>query len=437
MAPARWVLYVSTMFRRAEEHAGLALAGELARAARLPVVVCEPLSDGYAHATRRSHGFILDAVRENAQRFAKQGVRHVFLWTKRRSILADPRFTKLTEGALRIVADDSPVSFQPGLVARLPRVTAADAFGLCPASEFPKEEIGARTLRPKIAKRLPFVLDAEPLGLGEVEPSLDLDIDLEESDPAEARETSGIDQTVREVPGKEGGRAAALARLRAFLKEDLEGYAEERNDMGQDRGSGLSPWLHFGHLAAVEVARVVRDAGAPAADRDAFLEQLIVRRELGLNLCANNRDFRSVKAVPPWALETLRARPRAKGYSLEELDAAATDDEVWNAAQTELVVSGTIHGYARMLWGKKIVEWAPTPEKALAWMIHLNDRYALDGRDPVSYGNFLWCLGKHDRPFPSRPGFGRVRSMTTGSARKKFDVDTYLDRVARLVSSSS
>src|SRR5581483_197731 len=233
-----------------------------------------------------------------------------------------------------------------------------------------------------------------PAGLGRVPRSLELELDIEESAPEEVRARSSVDATVREVGGKRGGRRAALERLRAFLRGGLEGYAAERNDLAQEHGSGLSPWLHFGHIAAVEVARAVAAASAPRADRDAFLEQLVVRRELALNLCARNPQFRSVKSLPAWALATLRARPRRAGYSLARLLARDTDDELWNAAQRELELTGAIHPYARMLWGKKIVAWAATPEKALAAMIFLNDRFALDGRDPASYANFLWCLGK-------------------------------------------
>jgi deoxyribodipyrimidine photo-lyase len=247
-----------------------------------------------------------------------------------------------------------------------------------------------------------------------------------------------------------GGADAAARTLDAFFDDALERYGADRNHPDDGAASGLSPHLHFGHLSVHEVfARIVEREGwsaarlaqrtlgkregwwgmSPAAE--SFLDELITWRELGYNHCARNPDdYDRYESLPGWARTTLEAHardPRKPRYPLAALRDARTDDEVWNAAQRELIREGRMHNYLRMLWGKKILEWTKDPREALAVMIELNNRYALDGRDPNSYSGIFWCLGRYDRPwFPERPIFGNIRYMSSKSALKKLRMKNYL-----------
>jgi deoxyribodipyrimidine photo-lyase len=199
-----------------------------------------------------------------------------------------------------------------------------------------------------------------------------------------------------------------------------------------DGTSGLSPYLHFGQISPVEVAWRAAQVGGPGAQ--AFLEELIVRRELAVNFVFYNPNYDRFEGLPAWAKETLRQHasdPRPARYTLEELEEARTEDPLWNAAQTELIRTGKIHGYMRMYWGKGFLRWTEDPEKAFRFALHLNNKYALDGRDPSSYAGVGWCFGLHDRPFPERPIFGKVRPMTEAGLRRKFPVEIYLARWGR------
>ncbi|GAB4304608.1 MAG: hypothetical protein Kow0097_01740 [Candidatus Bipolaricaulota bacterium] len=229
------------------------------------------------------------------------------------------------------------------------------------------------------------------------------------------------------------GPTAARARLASFLEESLSRYADRRSDPSANATSGLSPYLHFGQISPVEVAWRVRAAGGAGAE--AFVEELVVRRELALNFTLYNAHYDRFDGLPAWARETLAAHaadPRPATYDPAALDGAQTDDPVWNAAQQELRCTGTIHGYLRMYWGKQILLWTPDPERAFRLALHLNNRYGLDGRDPSSYAGVGWCFGLHDRPFPERPVWGKVRPMTRRGLAAKFDLRPYLARIASL-----
>jgi deoxyribodipyrimidine photo-lyase len=236
--------------------------------------------------------------------------------------------------------------------------------------------------------------------------------------------------------------------LARFIGEKLAKY-RLRDEPEEDVTSGLSPYLHFGHISAHEVFLAVAERekwkhSGPRADgkregwwgmspeAEAFLDQLVTWRELGLNMCARREDYDRFESLPDWALRTLEKHerdPREHTYTLEELAAARTHDPLWNASQTQLVREGRIHNYLRMLWGKKILEWTATPREALAVMVELNNRYALDGRDPNSYAGILWCLGRYDRPWgPERPVFGTVRYMSSENTARKHRVKAYVAR---------
>jgi deoxyribodipyrimidine photo-lyase len=238
-----------------------------------------------------------------------------------------------------------------------------------------------------------------------------------------------------------GGTGEARRRLRTFLGTGLDGYARGRNEPGGFRCSLLSPYLHFGQISPVEVALAVRAAPlAAAADRRAYLEELIVRRELAANFVNFAPDYDNYGGLPAWARATLerhRLDPRAHVYSPDELAAARTHDCYWNAAMREMVHTGFMHNRMRMYWAKKILEWSPDPEIAFATVLCLNNRYFLDGRDANSYANVAWTFGTHDRPWPERPVFGTVRYMNAKGLERKFDMAAYLGAVDRLVAAEA
>jgi deoxyribodipyrimidine photo-lyase len=245
-----------------------------------------------------------------------------------------------------------------------------------------------------------------------------------------------VDRSASPVDGFRGGTREARRRLRAFVAGALQRYADDRNHPDRCGTSALSPYLHFGHIGPREVALTVRDSGAPSAAVDVFLEQLIVRRELAVNFVLFNRSYDRLTAWEPWARRTL-ARHQTDNhpflYSLGQLEAGATHDSLWNAAQTQMTTTGWMHGYMRMYWAKKILEWTRDPEEALATAIALNDRYELDGRDPNGYANIAWAIGgKHDRPWPPRPVFGSIRSMSHDRTVRKFDAERYVARFVEL-----
>jgi deoxyribodipyrimidine photo-lyase len=259
-----------------------------------------------------------------------------------------------------------------------------------------------------------------------------------------------VDHRVGPAPF-DGGVRPARAALRSFVDRRLERYGESRNEPGADATSGLSPYLHFGHVSAHEVFAAVAEHErwspvdlAPqasgsrsgfwgmSASAEAFLDEIVTWRELGYNACAWRPDFDRYESLPAWSRRTLETHardPRPYLYALDDLAAAATHDPLWNAAQTQLVREGRIHNYLRMLWGKKILEWTPDPRTAFAVLVELNNRFALDGRDPNSYSGIGWTLGRYDRPWgPERPIFGTVRYMSSANTARKLDVKAYMAR---------
>jgi deoxyribodipyrimidine photo-lyase len=307
-----------------------------------------------------------------------------------------------------------------------------DADVVVPTVLLEKEQWSAGTIRPRIHRQLEFCLRPEASVRAHVEwtpPSGWPDGPLAPS----LLEGLPIDRSVAPVAGVHGGRRAGLARLRGFVRDRLRGYASGRSHPELEATSRLSPFLHFGQLGPREVALAVRGSDAPRVDCQAFIEQLIVRRELAVNFVRFNPDYDRVVCAARWALDALarhRDDARERSYSERQLDGAETDDPLWNAAQRQMVESGWMHGYLRMYWAKKILEWTRSPEEALALANGFNDRYQLDGRDPNGYAGVAWAiLGKHDRAWgPERPVFGTIRYMSFASTSRKFDSKAYVAR---------
>jgi deoxyribodipyrimidine photo-lyase len=293
----------------------------------------------------------------------------------------------------------------------------------------PKAEYGAYTLRPKLKRLLPaFLEDFPPLARHPVGWEGEIPAIPWERLPA----SPAIDTAVPEVTWLSPGERQARAALTNFLEQKLPFYGERRNDPTQDGQSDLSPYLHFGHLAAARVALEVEQRRGHDASREVFLEELIVRRELADNFCFYQPLYDTFGGFPAWAQQTLnrhRGDRRENLYSVEALELGRTHDELWNAAQGEMVRRGKMHGYLRMYWAKKILEWTASPEEAQAVAIYLNDRYQLDGRDPNGCAGIAWSIGGvHDRAWFERPVFGKIRYMSYNGCRSKFKVEVYIDQ---------
>ena len=242
-----------------------------------------------------------------------------------------------------------------------------------------------------------------------------------------------IDASVGAIADLRGGTIEARRRLRAFVRRHLDGYDRDRNHPEIEGTSQLSPYLHFGHIGPREVGVAVRDSGGAPEAVAAFLEQLIVRRELAVNFVTFNDKYDRLAGCERWARHTLAAHRRDRRpylYTEARLDAADTHDPLWNAAQRQMATAGWMHGYVRMYWAKKILEWTASAEEAFDIAVRMNDRYLLDGRDPNGYANIAWAIGgKHDRPWPPRPVYGTVRSMSYASTVRKFDAQRYINQV--------
>jgi len=436
-ANARYVLYWAQVNRRAASNHALAHAVELANRAGLPVLFYEGLTCDYPYASDRLHTFILEGVPDTERHLKRLGIGYVFYLRRTRDDPNDILY-RLAKDAAAVVTDDYslfPARYFNASVAPkldIPYV-AVDSSCIVPMSRFEKREYAAYTIRPKIRRLLPEYLKAAAAMRVNQKfraPVPRFHTNVDAPNIAKLVASCDIDHSIQPSPAFPGGSSAAHKRLRKFLKQSLHRYANLSNQPSENATSGLSPYLHFGHISALEIALAVQNfAREHKLMPDSFLEELIVRRELAFNFAHFAQDPESLDALPEWAGKTLRKHAgdqRDPAYSRHQLEHGHTYDPLWNATQKELLLTGKIHGYYRMYWGKKILEWSRTPEDALATAIYLNDRYALDGRDPNSYTNILWCFGLHDRPWVERPIFGQVRYMSYDGMRRKTDVDAYI-----------
>ncbi len=435
----RYVLYWMQIFKRASHNYALNFAIQMANERQLPLVVYEGLKFYYPWANDRIHTFILEGVAEKYEEFSERGIRYLFYLQRNKQ---DPKNTvaRLAREAALLVTDDYPCFIIPEHNARITElnlpVYAVDANGMVPLSALPKEEYAAYTIRPKINRLLPDLPRSIVTPHVDVQkPALEVDCPETIVSPdniAGLVSQCDIDHTVKPSPLYHGGTKAGRKRLSHFVRGILPYYDKTRSEPSFDGSSRLSPYLHFGFLSIQEIVHAVERANAPKPAKDAFLEEAIVRRELSFNLTRHNPHYDSLKALPDWALQTMRDHaddPRPELQDEEKIEAGKTYDELWNAAQRELVSTGLLHNYVRMLWGKKLIEWQRTYEMAFELLVHLNNKYALDGRDPNSYAGILWCFGKHDRPWFDREIFGTIRYMTSNSMAKKFRAKAYIQSV--------
>ena len=431
------VLYWMQRSQRGVDNPALNLAIELANTLGLPILSVFGLTPSYPGAQRRHYRFMLEGLVDAANDLEKRGVPLILrLGEPQEVVTALARETK----AAVVVGDENPLH-----IGKLWRQRVAehlkvpfylvDADVIIPSSHFPNEEYAARTIRPKIHRLLAEYLKpmSNPKAHIPWRGPLPRGVAI---DPAGLLDKLRIGGST-EVPDFPGGSQAAHARLRRFLNDRLPRYATERNEPTPYFTSELSAHLHFGQISPLKIALAVRDTNAPQESIDAYLEELIVRRELAINYVARNTNYDQLAGCPDWARKTLAEHAQDRRpflYNSMQFEAAATHDPLWNAAQLEMVHTGRMHNYLRMYWAKKILEWSPDAETAFEIAIDLNDRYEMDGRDPNGFTGVAWAIGgKHDRPWPSRPINGTERSMSGQGMSKKIDTVAYISRVNSLV----
>lgn len=432
--PGSCVLYWMQRSQRAQDNPALDLAVEAGNALGKPVVVFLGPVPFFPNANRRHFAFLAQGVADIAAGLAKKGIGFVFRPFPRHSLEV---LCEELRPAL-VIGDENPLRETERWRVEAARRLAVplwtvDADAIVPAKLLGREHFAARTIRPRIHERLGEFLVAgkEPWAKFLWRKPYELfSAPADESFLRDFPAPSGPEP----VTAIRGGSAEAKKRLRAFLRERLRGYAQLRNKPELSHTSQLSPYLHFGHLGARELALAVKSAEAPLLDRKAFLEEMIVRRELAINFVRYNPRYDTLDCAEPWAKKSIaehRADARPYLYSARQLEGAQTHDPLWNAAQRQMVDGGWMHGYLRMYWAKKILEWTRNLEEAFEIAVRLNDRYELDGRDPNGYAGIAWAIaGKHDRAWgPVRPIFGKIRYMSFDSTSRKFDWKAYAEHV--------
>ena len=465
-----FVLYWMTAFRRVNWNFSLQRAVDWAEELNKPLIVLEALRCDYQWASDRLHHFILDGMAYNARSLRKT---NVLYYPYVEEVKGEGRglIEALAERSCVVITDDFPAFFLPRMIAavspRLPvLLEQVDSNGLIPMRAANRVFTTAFAFRRFLQKKLPGyltetpkanplnrvklpVMDTLPKGIEKRWPMASSQ--FLESAP-EALSSLPINHDVQVVETR-GGPVEAGKILKQFVGNRLSLYPEDRNHPDEEGTSGLSPYLHFGHISVHQVfARILereewsskmissKTTGSRGGwwgmseAAEAFLDELVTWRELGFNMCWQQSDFDQYESLPNWALQTLRQHSEDKRpylYTLKVLETGKTHDPLWNAAQIQMVREGRIHNYLRMLWGKKILHWTKTPREALKVMIELNNKYALDGRDPNSYSGIFWVLGRYDRAWgPERRVFGKVRYMSSKNTARKVRVKAYLNKYA-------
>ncbi len=433
-----YVLYWMGLSQRAAFNPALEHAVDEANARKLPVVVCYGIAEGFPEVNARHWTFLLEGMAEIGPALAKRGIGFV---ARREGGPVETALTYAADAAL-VVMDRNylkPIRrFYDDFVARAPcRVVQVEGDVVVPVeTASPKHDYAARTLRPKIHRLWKDYL--HPLAPRKVRHSaeaLELESTLDLADVPRLVASLKCDQGVGPVKRFKGGQAEAERRLARYLAGPFGAYASDRGKPEAGAASHMSPYLHFGQISPVAVALAVEAAKTgDAEDRAAYLEELIVRRELAINHVFYEPHYDELRAIPDWCRKTLddhRTDKHLNIYTREQFEAGETHDRYFNAAMMEMRETGYMHNHMRMYWGKKIVQWSASPEEAWDTALRLNNKYFIDGRDANSFTNVGWLFGLHDRPWGPQPVFGTVRSMGEASL-KKFDADGYVRDVEAL-----
>ncbi|KPK85378.1 MAG: deoxyribodipyrimidine photolyase [Bacteroides sp. SM23_62_1] len=425
------VLYWMSRDQRVNDNWALLFAQQLSEASRETLLVAFTLSSTFLGATFRHYAFMMKGLKEVSQNLAHHNIPFSILPGDPPEVLI--RFIK-EHNITQLVTDFDPLR---------PKITwktilrenlqipffEVDAHNIIPCFYVSsKQEFGAYTLRPKIKREL----DKYCIEYPQLKNNKNNSYSVDEIRWDELFKKLHIDRTVGEVDWIEPGEEAANKTFADFVDNRLGKYSEGRNDPNLNVLSNLSPYLHFGHISAQRIAlELITKYEKDQNVRD-FLEELIIRRELSDNYCFYNPDYDTLGRIPAWSKKTLdehRKDEREFTYTTDEFERAHTHDHLWNAVQKEMLITGKMHGYMRMYWAKKILEWTASPDEALRIAIYLNNKYELDGRDPNGYTGCAWSIGGvHDRPWNERPVYGKIRFMSNAGCKRKFDVDRYIAR---------
>ena len=431
------VLYWMQRSQRTHDNPALNVAIEAANELKKPVLAYFGLVPRSHHANLRHYRFLVEGLGDILKGLRERNVGFVLRRYPDHSLL---KLCYEVRPCL-VIGDENPMRAAEERKRELANrlqipFWTVDADVIVPSRLLGREHYAARTIRPKLheqlrdflrplrnpSARIPWKPPSRVHSLRPENPLLD---------------GFPVDRSVDSVPGFYGGSHAAVNVLQEFILTGLTGYAKNRNKPELHGTSRLSPYLHFGHIGPHTVALAVRSSGAPRQDREAFLEELIVRRELAVNFVRFNADYENFNSAEPWADRTLRLHardPRRYLYQESQLEDAETHDPLWNAAQKQMVLTGWMHGYLRMYWAKKILEWTATPQEAYDIAVRLNDRFELDGRDPNGYAGIAWAIGgKHDRAWgPERPVYGKLRYMSYEGSSRKFNSRAYIESIEAL-----
>lgn len=428
-----YVVYWMQQSQRVEYNHALEYAVLQANKLNRPLVVYFGLVENFPEANIRHYLFMLEGLKETQRALRQRRIKHV---VRRESSHAD--LVKFAKNASIVIVDRGYLRIQrqwrdyvaQKISCPLVQVESDLIVPVEEASE--KEEYSAATFRPKvIAKLKRYFKQMKQVSLSKC--SEDFELDSYPIDNLElALSLLNINKEVKPAKLLNGGTSRAKSLLQLFIREKLTYYAELKNDPSKNMLSGMSPYLHFGQISPLFIA--LRVTNTETCERESYLEELIVRRELSANFVFYNPNYDSFEGIPRWAKETIKDHAsdrRQYLYSLSELENAETHDGYWNAAQEEMRITGKMHGYMRMYWGKKILEWTKTPQEAFNRAIYLNNKYELDGRDPNGFAGVAWCFGKHDRPWGARQIFGNIRYMNSEGLERKFDMSAYVKNIDR------
>ena len=420
----KYIIYWMQQSQRTHYNHALEYAISKSNKYKKPLVVYFGLTDNFPSANIRHYSFMLEGLKEVKKDLEKREINFLL-----KQISPEKGAIDLSKNACMIVVDRGYLKIQrkwrkkvaENIKCPLIQIESDVVIPIEIASD--KEEYAAHTIRKKINEKLDkFLIQVQKERYkqgfyGNKLNSIDFkDISKEK-----------IDKSVKKVENFIGGTSEAKKHLNLFIKEKIDGYEEKRNDPNLNYVSNLSPYLHFGQISSLNVAMSVLEN--KNSNNDSFLEELIVRRELAMNFIYYNSKYDTYDCIPDWAKKSLKKHEKDKrkyNYSIKEFEEEKTHDPYWNAAQNQMIKEGKMHGYMRMYWGKKIIEWTKKPEDAFNVAVYLNNKYELDGRDANGYTGVAWCFGKHDRPWQERPIFGNVRYMNANGLKRKFDIEKYV-----------
>lgn len=467
IADSDYVVYWMIAFKRVGYNFALQRAVEWANKLSQPLLILEPLILDYPMSSIRFHKFILEGMKEVDEMIADTNA-YYYPFVEQSEQQSEGLLKEISKNASVVVTDDYPTYFVPQMIAKASgeidtKYELVDSNGVVPIRLSEKEYVRAHDFRRYLHKNLEDFITETPL-----ENSLELldkkfdpshlktvqkkwePYNFKEQNIDDFLQNLDIDKTV-EISSIHGGYSYALKQLNKFIDIGYQDYANYSSNPSKEASSQLSPYLHYGQISTHEVFEKISNLESWSPETidpkmqgrrqgwwgstenfESFMDELITWRELGYHTCVRRANYNQYSSLPEWAIKTLHEHSsdeREHIYSLDELIFSQTHDEIWNAAQNQLRTQGIIQNYLRMLWGKKILEWTPNPQIALSYMITLNDRFALDGRDPNSYSGVFWILGRYDRAWgPERSIYGKIRYMTSDSTSKKFNLKPYLEK---------